>query len=169
MNIFEKHIHNSQPYFSPEPRSCFKTTSQAHQTVCLPQALLQCLMPVIPPNSGILNMKISHHQLLSKCERYQWNGIMVYWGSVETIMSLELAKVAVWSRWGDWQGHVSTHPWTGLTFHDIRFKGDRIAYELSLNDQVSSRLLTPRAWTRHSRSPCGSLRKQSTCSTTLHC
>ena len=39
-------------------------------------------------------------------------------------------------RWADWQGHVTTNPWTGLSFHDIRFKGERILYELSLNDQV---------------------------------
>ena len=65
---------------------------------------------------------------------------------METVVSLELAKVVVCSRWGDWQGHVSTQPWTGLTFHDIRFKGDRIAYELSLNDQVSSRLLPLSQW-----------------------
>ena len=78
-------------------------------------------------------------------------------------MSLELAKVVVCFRWGDWQGHVSTQPWTGLTFHDIRFKGDRIAYELSLNDQVSSRLLP--LWLTVDGQivpgvPCGSLGKQ---------
>ena len=46
-------------------------------------------------------------------------------------------KVATVSgRWARWQGHVTTNPWTGLSFHDIRFKGERILFELSLNDQV---------------------------------
>ena len=31
---------------------------------------------------------------------------------------------------------MTTNPWTGLSFHDIRFKGERILFELSLDDQV---------------------------------
>ena len=35
----------------------------------------------------------------------------------------------------DWQAHVTVDPWTGLSLHDVRFKGDRIAYELGVQDQ----------------------------------
>ena len=38
-------------------------------------------------------------------------------------------------RWLGWQAHVTVDPWTGLSFHDVRFKGERIAFELALNDQ----------------------------------
>lgn len=34
-----------------------------------------------------------------------------------------------------WEGHVGIRPDTGITFHDIRFRGNRIAYELSLQEQ----------------------------------
>ena len=35
----------------------------------------------------------------------------------------------------DWQAHVTVDPWTGLSLHDINFKGNRIAYELGVQDQ----------------------------------
>ncbi|GMH38438.1 hypothetical protein BSKO_06322 [Bryopsis sp. KO-2023] len=34
-----------------------------------------------------------------------------------------------------WQGHFGMRYDTGITFHDIRFRGERIAYELSLQEQ----------------------------------
>ena len=35
----------------------------------------------------------------------------------------------------DWQAHVTIDPWTGLSLHDVNFKGDRIAYEIGVQDQ----------------------------------
>lgn len=34
-----------------------------------------------------------------------------------------------------WEGHVSVRMATGIVFHDIRFRGNRIVYELALQDQ----------------------------------
>lgn len=34
-----------------------------------------------------------------------------------------------------WQAHVTVDPWTGLSLHDVNFLGDRIAYEISVQDQ----------------------------------
>lgn len=34
-----------------------------------------------------------------------------------------------------WEGHVSLRSATGIVFHDIRFEGNRIVYELALQDQ----------------------------------
>lgn len=34
-----------------------------------------------------------------------------------------------------WQAHVTVDPWTGLSLHDVSFKGDRIAYEIGVQDQ----------------------------------
>ena len=38
-------------------------------------------------------------------------------------------------RYMGWQAHVTVDPWTGLSLHDVNFLGDRIAYEISVQDQ----------------------------------
>ena len=35
----------------------------------------------------------------------------------------------------DWQAHVTVDPWTGLSLHDVICKGNRVAYELGVQDQ----------------------------------
>ncbi|GMH42873.1 hypothetical protein BSKO_10792 [Bryopsis sp. KO-2023] len=34
-----------------------------------------------------------------------------------------------------WEGHIGMRPDTGLTLHDLRFRGNRVAYEVSLQEQ----------------------------------
>lgn len=33
-----------------------------------------------------------------------------------------------------WKGHVSVNPYTGLQFFDLKFKGQRVVYELALKE-----------------------------------
>eukprot|EP00210_Caulerpa_lentillifera_P002350 g2255.t1 len=40
-----------------------------------------------------------------------------------------------WFSYLGWEGHVSMRYATGITFHDIRFRSNRIVYELSLQEQ----------------------------------
>lgn len=37
-------------------------------------------------------------------------------------------------RWGDWELFATTRPGAGLSLHDVRWRGDRIAYELAVSD-----------------------------------
>ena len=46
-----------------------------------------------------------------------------------------LLLVIPWCRWLGWQAHVTVDPWTGLSLHDVSFKGERIAYEIGVQDQ----------------------------------
>ena len=34
--------------------------------------------------------------------------------------------------WMGWNGHVSVNPYTGLQFFNLKFKGQRVVYELAL-------------------------------------
>ncbi len=43
-----------------------------------------------------------------------------------------LSYAAVCCRWQGWEGHVTADPYTGLQFHNIKFKDERILYELAL-------------------------------------
>ncbi|KAK9792276.1 hypothetical protein WJX73_006852 [Symbiochloris irregularis] len=38
-------------------------------------------------------------------------------------------------KWMGWEAHVTAEPWRGLQFHNIKYKGERIAYELAWQDQ----------------------------------
>lgn len=37
--------------------------------------------------------------------------------------------------WGQWSSHITVRPQTGLAMFDIRFAGERIIYELAMQDQ----------------------------------
>lgn len=50
-------------------------------------------------------------------------------------VSVELDPVLACCRYMGWQAHVTVDPWTGLSLHDVNFLGDRIAYEISVQDQ----------------------------------
>jgi len=42
------------------------------------------------------------------------------------------APPALPRSWMGWSGHVSVNPYTGLQFFNLKFKGQRVVYELAL-------------------------------------
>jgi hypothetical protein len=58
-----------------------------------------------------------------------------------TFRQLEAVPTQTWKvspggsiRWGDWELVATVRPASGLALHDVRFRGERILYELSLSD-----------------------------------
>nr|QOL01225.1 putative extracellular protein TR9_033 [Trebouxia lynnae] len=55
-------------------------------------------------------------------------------GKRYTLLQGDSASARVF-QYMDWQAHVTVDPWTGLSLHDVNFKGNRIAYELGVQGQ----------------------------------
>lgn len=48
--------------------------------------------------------------------------------------ALPSPRLRLGRSWMGWKGHVSVNPYTGLQFFDLKFKGQRVVYELALKE-----------------------------------